>query len=66
VLWVQQASEGPEADHWKGYDGTSDLRYLNHSARANCEMDGQKLYAAIDIPANQELTIDYGEDFDCA
>jgi len=51
-------------DHWLGYDGCGDLRYLNHCASANCEMDGQMLYAAMDICKDDELTIDYGEWFE--
>ena len=64
VLWVQQAEEGEDSDRWMGYDGTNELRFLNHTTAPNCEMDGQELYAARDIEINEELTIDYGEWFD--
>ena len=60
VLWV----EGDGEDEWIGFDGTSELRFLNHSARPNGEMDGQDLYAARDIAADEEVTIDYGEWFE--
>jgi SET domain-containing protein len=59
VLWVEQDDES-----WLGYDGSNELRYLNHSATPNCELDGQELYAARDIRAGEELTIDYGEWFE--
>jgi len=60
VLWVQQDEE----DDWLGYDGTNQLRFLNHSRLPNCEMDGQHLYACREILAHEELTIDYGDCFD--
>lgn len=59
VLWVEQ-----DDDSWLGFDGSNELRYLNHSATPNCELDGQELYAARDIRAGEELTIDYGEWFE--
>lgn len=60
VLWV----EGDEEGQWVGYDGTNALRFLNHSAQPNAELDGQELYAACDIAAGDEITIDYGEWFE--
>ncbi len=60
VLWV----EGDGEDEWIGYDGTNELRFLNHSRPPNGEMDGQELYAARDIEAGEEITIDYGEWFE--
>lgn len=59
VLWVEQ-----DDGEWLGYDGTNELRFLNHSRQPNCELDGQELYAARDIQAGEELTIDYGEWFE--
>jgi SET domain-containing protein len=61
VLWVQQSDD---EDDWLGYDGTNELRFLNHSGEPNCEMDGQELFAARDIEADEELTIDYGPWFE--
>ena len=64
VLWVQQAGEGDDSDLWVGFDGSNELRFLNHCVTPNCEMDGQELYASRDIPKDEELTIDYGEWFE--
>ncbi|MFT5138804.1 MAG: hypothetical protein ACI9H8_000741 [Lysobacterales bacterium] len=65
VLWVNQSEKTPDGEEeiWLGYDGINELRYLNHSAQANCEFDGQHLYALRDIAQNEELTFDYGEWF---
>ena len=59
VLWVETGKE----DEWGGYDGVNELRFLNHDSRPNGEMDGLELYALRDIRANDEITIDYGEEF---
>jgi len=59
VLWV----ETDQDDTWIGYDGVNELRFLNHANRPNGEMDGLNLYALNDIDANEEITIDYGEEF---
>lgn len=59
VLWV----EGDGEDQWLGFDGTNELRFLNHSNNPNGEMDGLDLYAIRDIPENEEITFDYGEEF---
>jgi len=64
VLWVQQDPARDAEDNWLGFDGTGDLRFLNHSKKPNCKMDGQELYSARDIDAGEELTIDYGEWFE--
>lgn len=61
VLWVDNGSEGEE--DWVGYNGKNELRFLNHDARPNAEMDGLDLYALHDIRAHEEITIDYGEEF---
>lgn len=62
VLWVD---EGQDADElWIGYDGINELRFLNHAKNPNAEMDGLELYAARDIDEGEEITIDYGEEFD--
>jgi len=62
VLWV----EGNEEGDWIGYDGTNELRFLNHESQPNGEMDGLDLYALRDIRANEEITFDYGEEFSAA
>mgnify|MGYP001549967616 CR=1 FL=1 len=62
VLWVE-ADVGSD-DEWVGYDGTNELRFLNHAKNPNGEMDGLDLYAARDIRSGEEITIDYGEEFE--
>lgn len=61
VLWVE--ADGDSAEEWIGYDGTNELRFMNHAAAPNGEMDGLDLYASRRIRANEEITIDYGEEF---
>ena len=63
VLWVEADEQLDGADTWIGYDGSNELRFLNHANQPNGEMDGLDLYALHDIMANQEITIDYGEEF---
>ena len=60
VLWVEGDTEG----EWVGYDGTSVLRFVNHSTNPNAELDGQDLYALRPIDKDEEITIDYGEWFE--
>ena len=55
VLWIEQ-----DDNQWLGYDGRNDMRFLNHSDTPNAEMYGLECYALADIPAGQEITIDYG------
>lgn len=57
VLWVES-----DDGEWIGRDGKNHLRYLNHSNQPCAEFDGFDLFAACDIVADQEITIDYGED----
>lgn len=66
VLWVEtETGEGLDGeDGWIGYDGTNELRFLNHASQPNGEMDGLNLYAARDIKAGEEITIHYGEEFE--
>lgn len=59
VLWVEQ-----DDGEWIGYDGTNCLRFMNHSATPNAEMDGVECYALRDIAGGEEITIDYGWDDD--
>lgn len=58
VLWVT-GDDGA----WHGIEGTSVLRWLNHSSEPNSEFDGIDLYALCDIAAGEELLIDYGPDW---
>lgn len=64
VLWVE--AEAGCDDEWIGYDGTNELRFMNHAAEPNGEMYGLDLYACRHIQAGEEITIDYGEEFDSA
>jgi SET domain-containing protein len=59
VLWAQD-----EAGAWIGRDGQNLLRYLNHHQEPCAEFEGFELYATVDIPADQEITIDYGDEFE--
>ena len=59
VLWVEM-----EPENWVGFDGTNELRFLNHSSKPNAELDGQELYALREIDTHEEITIDYGEWFE--
>lgn len=58
VLWVIE-EDGSEY----GINGTSDLRYLNHSEEPNAEFDGDELHALKEIEPGEEVTIHYGEWF---
>lgn len=62
VLWVE--AEAGSGEEWLGYDGDNELRFLNHAKQPNGEMDGLDLYAGQDIKAGEEITIDYGEEFE--
>ena len=57
VLWVEKYD-----DVWVGRDGKNLLRYLNHSKKPHAEFVGFELYAICDIDADEEITIDYGEE----
>jgi uncharacterized protein len=60
VLWIY--SENREV--WVGIDGTNDLKYLNHSKAPNCHFIGPDLFASRDIEPGEELTFDYGKDWE--
>lgn len=57
VLWT----EG-ENGEWIGRDGKNALRYLNHNTKPSAEFDDYELFSVKKIKANQEITIDYGEE----
>ena len=57
VLWVEE-----DDGQWVGRDGKNLLRYLNHSKRPSAEFVGFELFALRDIEADEEVTIDYGEE----
>lgn len=59
VLWVE------EDDEKFGLDGVNELRYLNHSKRANAAFWGDELYALKAIAKGGEITFNYdGHDWD--
>lgn len=58
VLWIQ------DGDRWRGYDGYGRLRYLNHRSRPNGCFDGLDLYALRDIEPGEEITINYGVEWE--
>ncbi len=58
VLWVSD-EEGNEF----GVNGTSKLKYLNHSHKPNAGFDMQELYAERDIYPGEEITFHYGDAF---
>ncbi len=58
VLWITD-EDGREY----GVDGTSELKFLNHSHEPNAEFDGEELYALRDILPGEEITFHYGETF---
>jgi len=54
VLWIEQ-DNGDET----GWDGTNDLRFLNHSYEPNAELDGLDLFSLRDLVPGEEIYIDY-------
>ena len=68
VLWMEADADSFEAteDGWIGFDGNNELRFLNHAKQPNGEMDGLDLYALNDIREGEEITIDYGEEFEAS
>ena len=58
VLWVY------EDDGVVGRSGKNKLRYLNHSVDFCAEFDGFELYASRKIKTGEEITINYGEDWE--
>jgi SET domain-containing protein len=66
VLWVETGGSDSkdEENAWTGYDGINELRFLNHARTPNAEMDGLNVYTLDDIAAGEEITINYGEEFD--
>jgi SET domain-containing protein len=56
VLWVENTPGGD----WTGYEGSNEMRFMNHSDRPSAEMDGLDCYALINISTGIEITINYG------
>lgn len=59
VLWITD-----ENDHEYGIDGSNDLRYLNHSNKANACFYGNDIYAEQNINKGDEITFHYGKEFE--
>lgn len=56
VLWVTEEV---------GIAGVNDIRYVNHARRANaCYFDDGTLVALRDIDVGEEITHDYGQEWD--
>jgi uncharacterized protein len=58
VLWVED-----DDGTWTGVDGGGVLRFLNHSQAPNVEFDGADLHALRNIEPDEELLVDYGEEW---
>jgi SET domain-containing protein len=59
VLWVLK-----EDGDYRGVNGKNALRFLNHSQTCNSEFEGQDLYAVRRIKKGEEITFDYGEEWE--
>ena len=60
VLWVCDP-DGP--GEWLGISGRNLLRFLNHARPGNARFEGADLYARRRIPAGEEITFDYGDEW---
>lgn len=58
VLWITDEN----GDEY-GVNGTTDLKFLNHSHVPNTEFDGDELHALRDINPEEEITFHYGDIF---
>ena len=60
VLWY----EDEESGDWQGMEVTNILKYANHSKMPNVEVLGREMYAIKKINSGEEITFDYGEEWD--
>ncbi len=58
VLWVDRGN-----GKFSALEGRNHLRFVNHSSDPNAEFDGVELYALRAIAPEEEITIDYGDDW---
>jgi uncharacterized protein len=56
VLWIQQSGS-----RYLGIEGTTELRFVNHSRSPNAEFEDDVLVALRPIRPGDEITCDYGE-----
>ncbi len=59
VLWCPT-----KGDQMEGISGKNILRFVNHSRRPNAEFYGPELFALRTIRPGEEITFNYGEDWD--
>jgi uncharacterized protein len=59
VLWIEGKNET-----YHGIDGTTDLRFVNHSAKPNAEFVDDLLVAVRVIRPGDEITAHYGEEWE--
>ena len=59
VLWILDDQNRKTI----GIEGRNVLRFLNHASTPNAEFIGLHLYAVSNIQPGQEITFDYGEDW---
>lgn len=59
VLWITE-----EDGTVHGIAGKNRLRFVNHSRRPNAAFDGSELRARRRIRPGEEITVDYGPDWD--
>jgi hypothetical protein len=60
VLWLWNEDN----ERWEGIDGKNEMRFLNHARPPNAEWYDNDLYALREIEAGEEITFDYGEDWE--
>jgi len=58
VLWYEE-----DDGSMVGIAGRNILRYVNHSKTPNAQFCGPELYALQPIPTGDEITADYGKDW---
>ena len=61
VLWIYD-----DKDNLYGIDGANETRFVNHCPDANAAFYGEQLYAMRDIPAGEEITHHYGDEWHTA
>ncbi|SMF62754.1 SET domain-containing protein [Pseudobacteriovorax antillogorgiicola] len=57
VLWYE------EKGNWRALSVTNVLKYANHSKKPNVEVLGREMYAIRKIKKGEEITFDYGDEW---